>query len=454
MLKISAKEIAQMAEGELSKSFDCDAIIKQIVIDSRQVKENSLFVAICGDTNDGHNYVRQVVEKSGNFAIVNADFPLELPNLIRVSDTTLALGKLAANYRKKFAIPIAAITGSNGKTTVKEMVKSICDREFGKEHVLATSGNLNNHLGLPLTILELKQSHKVAIFEMGMNHSGELDYLSKIGHPTVAIINNVMFAHAGHFGCIEDIARAKGEIYHGLNDGGIACIDISSEYTKLWLDNDIKQCKTFVYGKEETNCYLKSIEDGVGYYITPLGELEIKLRVLGQHNYYNALTAIALTVNLGCSLKSIKNGLESYSGYKGRLELKNAFNGALIIDDTYNANPDSVKAALNAIQGLPRPYWFIFADLKELGIHEFEFHREIGEYAEAANVDMFLTVGDLAAHAAKFFSRDKIHFATNQDIVKYCLTNLPKNATLLIKGSNSMHLGEVAEELSLGRKIL
>lgn len=453
MEKMTAGEIAQLAEGDLSGVFKTDGIIDAVIIDSRQVKNHSLFVAIRGDTNDGHNYVEQVVAKAGNYALVNNDFPLDLPNLIRVKDTTLALGTIAANYRKKFNLPIAAITGSNGKTTVKEMLKCICDREFGKEHVLATSGNLNNHLGLPLTILQLSEKHKVAILEMGMNHSGELDYLSKAGKPTVAAINNVMFAHAGHFNSIEDIARAKGEIYHGITSDGTACLDLSSEYMRMWQGEDI-QCNIFPYGTKETNCYLRDVEDGVGYYVTPLGEIEVSLRILGQHNYYNGLTAIALAINLGCSLKSIKTGLESYSGYKGRLELKNAFNGALIIDDTYNANPDSVKAALNAIQGLPRPYWFIFADLKELGIHELSFHQEIGEYADASNIDMLLTVGDLAAHAAKFYKRDKIHFATNQDIVKYCLTNLPKNATLLIKGSNSMRLGEIAEELSLGKKIL
>ena len=452
MKSLTAREIASLAKGRISPIFAGEILIDNVVIDSRQARENSLFIAIKGELNDGHDYVREVVSSKNRVAMVNEEFSADLPNLIRVRNTVLGLGEIAANYRHRFNIPMVAITGSNGKTTVKEMLKSICSCYFGADNVLATNGNFNNHLGLPLTILGLNDQHKVAIFEMGMNHSGELDYLSKMAQPTMAVVNNVMFAHAGHFKSIAEIAAAKGEIYHGLDNKALACVDITNEYSQDWINNDIK-AQIFSYGTEATGCFIKSIEDNTATYVTPCGELKISLRVLGQHNYYNALSAIVLAINLGCSLESIKAGLERYTGYKGRLELKNAFNGALIIDDTYNANPDSVKAALNAIQGLPRPYWFIFADLKELGIQELSFHEEVGRYISKSNIDMLITIGDLARHTAYFFDGEKIHFESNQDIVKYCLSNLPKNATLLIKGSNSMRLGEVAEDLSLGRKI-
>ena len=193
-MQLKLKDVCLKSEGKLSKNSNFNQLISNVLIDSRVVKENSLFVAIKGENTDGHNYVAEVIAKGGA-AIVNKDCNLNLPNLICVDDTVKALGRLAHNYRKKFSIPIVAITGSNGKTTVKEMLKNICIKEFGVDNVLATEGNLNNHLGMPLTLLKLEPKHKVAIIEMGMNHSGELDYLTKLALPTIAVVNNVMLAH-------------------------------------------------------------------------------------------------------------------------------------------------------------------------------------------------------------------------------------------------------------------
>ncbi len=446
MALLNSGQLPQMAGGREGPIYANNVTITDVVIDSRKAIKNCLFVALKGEHTDGHDYVAKVVAEPTNFALVNSDFQLDLPNLIRVDDSSLALGLLAANYRKQFNIPVAAITGSNGKTTVKEMLRSICEREFSKEMILATTGNLNNHLGMPLTLLQLSKEHKVAIIEMGMNHSGELTYLSNIAKPTLAAVNNVMFAHAGHFTSIRDIANAKFEIFTGLTNNGLACIDKSSEFATEWQQALVKRnIPVFMFGSPHTNCYIKELNEQYATYITPLGELTITLKVLGRHNYINALTVIALAVNMGCSLDSIKLGLEEYTGYKGRLERKTAFNGALIIDDSYNANPDSVKAALEAIQVLAKPYWFIFADLKELGEFELDFHAKLGKEMNQYSLAKLLTVGDLAKHAARYFEGDKIHFANNQDIVQYCLANLPENATVLIKGSQSMHLSEVVQ---------
>ena len=450
MRKLDARQLVNLCNGIASEVFAEDGAINSVVIDSRKVSDGSLFIAIVGENHDGHDYVAQVIARGNTYALVNADFALDLPNLIRVKDTTQALGLLASNYRQLFTIPVVAITGSNGKTTVKEMLRSVCQTHFGIEHVLATSGNLNNHWGMPLTLLELNDNHKVAIIEMGMNHAGELDYLSKLAKPTLAVVNNVMFAHIGQFKSLAEIADAKGEIYNGLARDGIACIDVSNPFSKQWgTKAELTTAKIFDYGTAESGCYLAQFTEIGARYITPSGELEVSLQILGQHNYFNALTVIALAINLGCSLSSIKIGLENYTGYSGRLERKKAFNGALIVDDTYNANPDSVRAALKAISVLPRPYWFIFADLKELGSGELDFHREIGEQIQEDGVDHLLTIGSLARHAAKYFNGAKIHFESNQDIVKYCLSELPKSGTLLIKGSHSMRLNEVADQLTL-----
>lgn len=449
MEKLTIQQIIAATAGVVACEIDVQAVIEHIAIDSRNLKDHSLFIAIKGETNDGHDYVAKVLENTSNYALVSNNYPLDLPNLVRVADTTLALGQIAAYYREQFDIPVVAITGSNGKTTVKEMLRSICQQQFGSEAVLATSGNLNNHWGMPLTLLGIGTQHKVAIIEMGMNHAGELDYLTKLAKPTLAAINNVMFAHAGHFTCLADIAAAKGEIYHGLPSNGVACVNVSNQFADTWLNDDVKVDNICRFGNSDSQFHIAHINNDGALYKTSLGDIQIKLNILGRHNYDNALTAIVLAINLGCSSASIKHGLESYTGYKGRLERKRAFNGALIIDDTYNANPDSVAAALQAIQELPQPYWFIFADLKELGDNEIAFHHEIGKLAQHNHIDKLITVGSLSRYAAESFNGDKIHFEQNEDVVKYCTTNLPINATLLIKGSNSMRLFDVAKQLTI-----
>jgi UDP-N-acetylmuramoyl-tripeptide--D-alanyl-D-alanine ligase len=300
---------------------------------------------------------------------------------------------------------------------------------------------------MPLTLLEMSDNHKVAVIEMGMNHSGELDYLSKLASPSHAVVNNVLFAHAGHFNGLEDIAKAKGEIYHGLANDGLACVDMSSEFAKMWLENDIKIKNIFEFGRAESKCYIKNIDIDSATYVTPLGELQVSLKVLGKHNYINALTVIALAVNLGCSLADIKNGLEGYTGYKGRLERKVAFNDAIIIDDTYNANPDSVKAALSAIQIFNQEKWFIFADLKELGADEENIHINLTKDIQHNDITKLITVGKLAKLTSDNFSGDKLHFETNDDVVKYCMSHLPNNVVLLVKGSNSMRLFDIVNQI-------
>lgn len=449
MEKLTVAQIVEATNGVVASHVSLQDTIEHIAIDSRSIAAKGLFIAIKGETHDGHDYVAKILENANNYALVSHNYPLDLQNLIRVDDTTLALGKIAAYYRELFKIPVVAITGSNGKTTVKEMLRSICHEEFGTDAVLATSGNLNNHWGMPLTLLGLNSQHKVAIIEMGMNHAGELDYLTKLAKPTLAVVNNVMFAHAGHFTSLADIAVAKGEIYHGLQDKAVACINISNQFAGSWLRDDIKVKNIYRFGSPDSECSIVTVDHAGGHYKTSIGDIYVKLRILGRHNYDNALSAIALAINLGCSTRAIKNGLENYAGYKGRLERKTAFNGALIIDDTYNANPDSVAAALQAIQELPRPYWFIFADLKELGPNELNFHREIGKLAEQFNIDKLITVGSLSRYTAETFSGDKIHFEQNEDVVKYCTSNLPINATLLLKGSNSMRLFDVAQQLTI-----
>jgi UDP-N-acetylmuramoyl-tripeptide--D-alanyl-D-alanine ligase len=454
-MNLTLSQVAKMCGGELSPGSNADIPILRCIIDSREACANDLFVAIKGENHDAHDFVMKIINAIGG-AIVAKDFVPNLPNLIRVTDTTYALGLLASNYRQLFSLPVVALTGSNGKTTVKEMLKNICDVQFGEKHVLATTGNLNNHWGMPLTLLKLGQQHQVAILEMGMNHSGELNYLSSLAKPTVAVVNNAMWAHAGFFKDLADIAKAKGEIYNGLLPNGVACVNMSDNFGTYWEElalNLGQGVRIYRYGTKDSNVYIAKHDDsGNLEIVTPLGLIKTKLQVLGEHNYANALTAVTVALNLNCSLENIGKGLASFSGYRRRLERKRAFNGAVIIDDSYNANPDSVKAAVTAIKNLPKPHWFILGDLGELGEFTHKLHHELGEFIGVQHIDKLLTVGELAKIASNSFVGDKLHFLTNQEMIAYCLTHLPTSATLLIKGSNSTKLSDVVDQLTLNNQ--
>lgn len=449
-MKLTLKQIAIMAGGTLSEKSDLELLIDNVIIDSRLATNNSLLVAIKGEKNDGHEFVNSSLSSFKAGSLVNRNYyqstnTKDIPNLILVDDTIKALGVLAHNYRQTLSIPIVGITGSNGKTTVKEMLKSICEYQYGIGHVLATDGNYNNHIGMPLTLLRVNEDHKVAILEMGMNHSGELTYLSNIAKPNIATINNIMLAHAGNFNDLNDIALAKGEIFSGLTDDGIACINQTSAYRGLWLEHS---GKNVFFGVEGSQCYIKYIGEGGKLTLDGvLGEIDCDLKVLGEHNKLNALTAASVAINLGCCTKSIKDGLNNYTGYKRRLERKIAFNGALIIDDTYNANLDSVKAAILAIKDLQKPHWFIFGDLKEVGKSSKNVHTEVGKFAAQNGVDCLLTFGEDTKAAYSVFKGDKMHFTKMQYIVRYCYEHLPKNATVLVKASNSMNLNELVSKI-------
>ncbi len=446
------KEIALMSGGILSVGSDSSLFIDNVVSDSRIARDGSLLVAIKGDKSDGHDFVANVISKLKAGALINKAYYesslssfKELPNLILVDDTIKALGLLAKRYRNTLTIPIVGITGSNGKTTVKEMLNSICESEFGVGNVLATEGNLNNHIGMPLTLLKIKPKHKVAIIEMGMNHSGELIYLSNIVKPNIATINNIMLAHAGNFNDLEDIAKAKGEIFSGLMDDGEAYINQSSPYQNLWQNHP---GKNIFFGKPGSICYIKYNDTGSKFTLDGvLGEINCELKVLGEHNKLNAMTAATLAIALHCSAKNIQYGINNYTGYKGRLERKNAFNGALIIDDSYNANPDSVKAAILAIKDLPKPHWFVFADLAELGEFSKDSHAEVADFATKNGIECLLSYGEESKITYSVFKGAKMHFCCIEDIVKYCFEHLPASATLLVKGSNSMNLASFVSKI-------
>jgi len=370
-----------------------------------------------------------------------------------VKDTRLALGDLAAYWRAKFEIPVVAITGSNGKTTVKEMLAAILKVAAGNdESVLATQGNLNNDIGLPMTMLNLDKQHRYAVLEMGMNHTGELSYLTGLAKPSIALVNNAGTAHIGELGSLEAIANAKGEIFEGLVDGGTAVINADDVFAGLW--------KSLASNHHQVTFGLKAKADVTARYelheassavelITPKGTANFSLPAPGVHNVSNALAAASAALALNVSLEKIATGLSQFAGVKGRLQVKEGFAGAKVIDDTYNANPMSMKAAIDVLKASAGERVFVMGDMAELGADAASMHAEIGAYAKTAGIEKFFALGALTKNAVIAFGENAAHFETLDTLVESLKSMMNAQATLLVKGSRSMRMERVVDAIQL-----
>jgi UDP-N-acetylmuramoyl-tripeptide--D-alanyl-D-alanine ligase len=368
-----------------------------------------------------------------------------------VEDTCKALGELAAYWRNKFKMPLAAITGSNGKTTVKEMLASILRAATEQpDEVLATVGNLNNHIGLPLTLLKLNAQHSYAVIEMGMNHTGEISYLSKIGKPTVALINNAGNAHIGELGSFEAIAKAKGEVFEGLADNGTAVINADDVFAPLWLNLAGKH-KVTTFGlknKADVTATFQLHASASDVEInTPQGAIQVKLLTPGLHNVMNALAATSAALAMGVTLKSIAAGLENYSGVKGRLQHKVGLNGAQVIDDTYNANPMSMKVAIDVLMAMPGEKILVLGDMGELGDSAAEMHAEIGAYAKASGLTSLYALGEMSVETTKAFGAGARHYSTPQALTADLVKQMKQGVNVLVKGSRFMAMERVVDEI-------
>jgi len=453
MLEITVKELADACGITDYSNLDLDKIIKNVTIDSRKACSSCLFVALPGSSVDGHQFVGKVVT-SGGVAIVRRGFAEDLPNLLIVDNPERSLGQIANYWRHKSQAKIVGVTGSNGKTTVKEMLYSVCIQHYGGEYVSATSGNLNNQLGVPLTLLTMSLQDKVAIIEMGMNHRNEIEYLTSIANPDIVAINNVMLAHVGNFTSVNEIAEAKGEIYTNLAPHGVALVNKTDPYAHIWDSQlaELTQTRPDInvehYGVRGSYCYLVSydIPTKLLTFFLHSQEYQVTLSVPGVHNAKNAITVISIASQLGVPVQDICIGLSNYMGYKGRLEVKHGNNNWTIIDDTYNANLDSVKAALDVLVSYPSPKWFIFADLKEMGDFSVDIHRSVGVYA-TDKVDGLITYGYDSRNTNDVFIGDKIHCDTIDTIVEYCTNKIPPGAVILVKGSQAMNMEALVHRL-------
>jgi len=437
-----------------AKTVGADVAFSSVFSDSRSVEKDGLFIALPGERFDGHDFVAQVIAQGAAAAMVDeawltANPDTQLPLLVAV-DTRLGLGQLAAAWRKRFMIPLIGVTGSNGKTTVKDMCAAIMSAQLGVGHVLATSGNFNNDIGLPLTLLQLREHHRAAVIEMGMNHLGEISYLTAIAKPTVALVNNAQRAHLEGLGSIAAVAQAKGEIFEGLDEEGIAIINNDDPNVGVW--------RHLTSGRPMLSFGLDTPADvsadirpaGLGHHVTlrtPSGTEAFDLKLQGRHNVLNALAAAAACLAAGASIAAVAVGLVACRGAKGRLQEKQGINGARLIDDSYNANPDSMRAAIDVLAKIPGRRLFVMGDMGEVGEAGSQFHSELGGYAKSQGIDRLFCLGTLSAAAAHNFGEGSQHFSRIEDLVKTLMGEMNNMTTVLVKGSRFMRMERVMEAL-------
>ena len=416
--------------------------------DSRTVGAGDLFIALKGERFDGHAYVPRAEQQGAAASVVAHRVEGSRRPQVVVDDTRLALGRLAAHWRQRFALPVVALTGSNGKTTVKEMLASILAAHAGgPAAVLATEGNLNNDIGMPLTLLKLRGAHRYAVIEMGMNHEGEIDYLTRIARPTVALVNNAQRAHVGILGSVEAIARAKGEIYAGLDAKGIAVVNEDDTFAAYWKSLNGGR-RTVTFGFAEGANVRGRMEARRVHVTTPDASFFVSLQVAGEHNVRNALAACAAAHALGIPATAMQAGLERFPGVPGRLQRRRAAGGGWVIDDTYNANPESMKAAIKVLAAEKGRRVFVMGDMGELGAGAAAMHAEVGSFAREAGIDALIAVGPASADAAKAFGARARHFDAVDGARAAAQAEAQAGATVLVKGSRFMQMERVADALA------
>lgn len=450
---LEAMRLSDLAAPLSGKLIDADASFSSVSTDSRAIEPGQLFIALTGPRFDGHAYLEDVAARGAVAALVEHHVPeSSLPQLV-VADSRIALGQLGALNRAAFRGPVAAITGSSGKTSVKELLASILRAAYGDDAVHATRGNLNNDLGAPLTLLELSPHHQAAVIELGASRVGEIAYTVNLTKPDVSLITNAGTAHVGEFGGPEKIVEAKGEILDGLETSGVAILNRDDRAYATWERRAAgKRVVSFAINSPLADFIPASIAYDLrgcpNFVMTnPAGSVRVQLNLLGRHNVANALAAAAAASALGISREHIVVGLESLQPVKGRGVAQMLSNGVRLIDDTYNANPASICAAIDVLGSFAGRTVLALGDMGELGEWAEQGHREVGAYA-SGKVNTLLAVGPLMKHAVEAFGAGGRHFADQQSLIEALSLEQGNGTTILIKGSRSAAMDKVVSALS------
>ena len=427
---------------------------QRVTTDTRALVPGDLFVALRGERFDGHDFVAKAREAGAAAALVARDRADALSgNLIAVDDPLRSLGALAAFWRNRFDIPVVAVTGSNGKTTTKEMIASIFRAAVGADGVAATPGNFNNAIGLPLAVLGIRAGQRLAVFELGMNHRGETRELAVIAQPTIALITNAQREHQEFMRNVDEVANEHADVIRALRHPGTAILNADDPRVATWRDTaDASGSDVLTFGIDApadfAGRHAVAGEDTALELESKAGNANVRLHIPGRHMAQNALAAAAAAYAAKVPLSAIVSGLEDFRPVRGRLVSTKTASGATVIDDSYNANPDSVRAAIDVLASRARPRWLVLGDMGEVGGDGPSFHREIGAYARDAGVDRLWVAGPLAREAADAFGTDAAHFDSVEALVMLVAAEIRPGISVLIKGSRFMRMERVVEALT------
>jgi len=453
-IMITLGELARAIEGAATDS--AGTRIESVSTDSRTLSAGALFVALRGPRFDGHDYVQQARQRGAAALMVEHAVPVDLPQL-RVPDARRALGRAAAHWRSGFSLPVVAVTGSNGKTTLTQMIGSIFAQAYGerggRKAWLATRGNLNNDIGLPLMLFELAAHHRAAVFELGMNRAGEIAELAQMARPTLAVVNNAQREHQEFLQSPEATARENGAVLASLPPEGIAVFPADDRCASIWRDlAGLRRVIDFaIDGEAPITATAVARADGSELRIwTPAGPIETSLAVAGAHNVHNALAAAACCLGLGLAPQAIGAGLAAFRAVAGRGARLGTAHGTVVIDDSYNANPDSVRAAIDVLAAEAEPRVLVLGDMGEVGLQGPAFHREIGAYAKERGIGTLLACGPLSREAVAAFGAGARHFDDVESLIGAVRPHLTAGGAVLVKGSRFMRMERVVRAIANG----
>jgi UDP-N-acetylmuramoyl-tripeptide--D-alanyl-D-alanine ligase len=453
-MNLSLTQAAGWLSGVRAERGD-GVVVARVHTDSRSLQPGDLFVALRGERFDANQFIEQAAAQGATAVVCEpageaAARAAKLPALI-VPDSRIALGELAAGWRAQFHLPLIAVTGSNGKTTVTQMIASILRAHAG-DAAHATRGNLNNDIGVPLTLLALRPHHRIAVVELGMNHPGEIAWLARLAQPTVALVNNAQREHQEFMQTVQAVAEENGAVLQALPPDGVAVYPQDDAYTALWdgLAGTRARCR-FALAQGDVSAAVVLWHAGAWQFTlkTPQGTAPLTLHIAGRHNVKNALAAAACALSAGVPLPAVVQGLTAFEPVQGRSRALSLAAGSIsLVDDTYNANPDSVRAAIDVLAELPGPRLLVLGDMGEVGNQGPEFHAEVGAYAAGKGIDALFTLGELSLHAHRAFGAQKgQHFADMAALQAAVSAVWRSVSSILVKGSRFMKMERVVQTL-------